>query len=56
MFAYSLMKNSANPIDAYSTLYPATYSLSASGRSIGARLSSAKEQTNQRIAIGHIGN
>jgi hypothetical protein len=41
MLAYSPIKKRANPIDAYSTLYPATYSLSASGRSIGARLSSA---------------
>jgi hypothetical protein len=48
------MKKSANPIDAYSTLYPATYSLSASGKSMGARFNSAREQTNQRIAIGHM--
>jgi hypothetical protein len=55
MFLYSAIKNNAKPIDAYSTLYPATYSLSASGKSIGARLSSAKQQIIQRIAIGHKG-
>lgn len=32
MFAYSPKKNKANPIDEYSTLYPATNSASASGR------------------------
>ena len=41
IFAYSPRKKSANPIDEYSTLYPATSSASASGRSKGARFVSA---------------
>lgn len=49
------MKNNANPIEAYSTLYPATYSLSLSGKSIGARFYSAKQQIIHKIAIGHKG-
>ena len=44
MFAYSPRKNKANPIEPYSTLYPATSSASASGRSKGARLVSAKHE------------
>jgi hypothetical protein len=39
---YSAKKNNANPILAYSTLKPETSSLSASGKSNGARLVSAK--------------
>jgi len=38
---YSAKKNRANTIDPYSTLYPATSSASASGKSNGARLVSA---------------
>jgi hypothetical protein len=41
MELYSLIKKRAKPIEAYSTLYPATYSASASGRSKGARFNSA---------------
>jgi hypothetical protein len=52
IFLYSLIKNKANPMDLYSTLYPATYSLSASGKSIGARFYSAKQQITQRMTIG----
>ena len=47
---YSARKNNANPILAYSTLKPETSSDSASGRSKGARLVSAK------IEINHIKN
>jgi hypothetical protein len=47
---YSARKNKANPILAYSTLNPDTSSDSASGRSNGARLVSAK------IEINHIKN
>jgi len=39
---YSAKKNIANVIDEYSTLYPATISASASGKSNGALLVSAK--------------
>jgi hypothetical protein len=39
---YSAKKNKAKPIDAYSTLKPDTNSDSASGKSNGARLVSAK--------------
>lgn len=38
---YSAKKNKANPIAEYSTLYPLTNSLSASGKSKGARFVSA---------------
>jgi hypothetical protein len=41
IFAYSPKKNRAKPIAEYSTLYPATNSASASGKSKGARLVSA---------------
>jgi hypothetical protein len=50
---YSLIKKRANPILAYSTLYPATNSASASGKSNGARFYSAKQHTIQIYAIGH---
>jgi len=42
---YSARKNNAKPILAYSTLNPDTNSLSASGKSNGARLVSAKIET-----------
>jgi hypothetical protein len=42
---YSARKNNAKPILAYSTLNPDTSSLSASGRSNGARLVSARIDT-----------
>ena len=42
---YSAKKNKANPILAYSTLKPETSSLSASGKSNGARLVSASIDT-----------
>jgi len=43
---YSARKNNANPILAYSTLKPDTSSDSASGKSKGARLVSAKIDTS----------
>jgi hypothetical protein len=42
MLAYSAMRDSAKPIELYSTLYPATSSASASGESNGGRLVSAR--------------
>ena len=42
IFAYSAKKNKANPIAEYSTLYPATNSASASGKSKGCLLVSAR--------------
>src|SRR5437870_4990378 len=42
MLAYSAMKNIANFMALYSVWYPATSSVSASGRSNGMRLVSAK--------------
>lgn len=53
MLLYSLIKKRAKPIEEYSTLYPATSSLSASTRSKGARFYSAKQHTIQISAIGH---
>jgi hypothetical protein len=53
ILAYSLIKKRANPIEAYSTLYPATNSASASGRSKGLRFYSARQQIIQIKAIGH---
>lgn len=55
MFAYSPRKKSANPIEEYSTLYPATNSASASGKSKGARLVSAKHETKNMINNGNRG-
>jgi len=46
MEPYSVKKKRAKPILAYSTLKPDTNSDSASGRSNGARLVSAKMETN----------
>lgn len=53
MFAYSPRKNKAKPIDEYSTWYPATNSLSASGKSKGCLLVSAKRETKNIISIGN---
>ncbi len=53
---YSPRKNRANPIEAYSTLYPATNSASASGKSKGARLVSAKPEIKKIKAIGNNNN
>lgn len=55
ILAYSPRKNNANPILAYSTLYPATSSASASGKSKGARLVSAKHEIKNINAIGRRG-
>jgi len=52
---YSAKKKRANPILAYSTLYPLTSSLSASGKSKGARLVSAKILTKNMKKIGKRG-
>ena len=41
-FAYSPIKKRANVVEEYSTLYPDTSSASASGKSKGGRLTSAK--------------
>jgi hypothetical protein len=53
---YSARKNKANPILAYSTLNPETNSDSASGRSNGARLVSAKIDTKNIKKRGKRGN
>jgi hypothetical protein len=53
---YSARKKSANPILAYSTLYPETSSDSASGRSNGALFVSAKILTRNIINNGNRGN
>lgn len=45
---YSPKKNKANVIDEYSTLYPATISASASGKSKGALLVSANIEIRNR--------
>lgn len=52
---YSAKKKRANPILAYSTLYPLTSSLSASGKSKGALLVSAKILTRNMKKIGNRG-
>jgi len=52
---YSARKNIENTIDEYSTLYPATNSASASGRSKGVRLVSAIEEIKKIIAAGSRG-
>jgi len=53
---YSAKKNIANNIDEYSTLYPATNSASASGRSKGDLLVSANETIKKSIHKGNNGN
>lgn len=55
MFEYSAKKNIAKVIPAYSTLYPATISASASGRSNGARLVSAKTEIKNTTLTGSSG-
>ena len=55
MLAYSARKNSAKGPPAYSTLKPETSSDSPSVRSKGARLVSARVETNHIIARGHVG-
>jgi hypothetical protein len=52
---YSARKNNANAIAEYSTLYPATSSASASGKSNGALFVSAKAETINKIHIGNSG-
>src|SRR5215210_4284343 len=46
--AYSAMKNIENFIELYSVWYPVTSSLSASGRSKGRRLVSAKQEIQKK--------
>jgi hypothetical protein len=55
MFPYSARKNIAKIIEEYSTLYPATSSASASGRSKGVRLVSAIKEIKKTIEIGRRG-
>lgn len=52
---YSAKKKSAKLIAEYSTLYPETNSASASGKSKGCRLVSAKAQIKKIINIGKSG-
>jgi hypothetical protein len=52
---YSPKKNIAKIIDEYSTLYPATSSASASGKSNGARFVSANIEIKNIIAHGNKG-
>jgi hypothetical protein len=56
MLPYSAKKNIAKIIEEYSTLYPATNSASASGRSNGVRFVSAIDDTKNTRAIGNSGN
>lgn len=50
---YSPRKKRAKAIPEYSTLYPATSSASASGKSKGARFVSAKADIKNKIKIGN---
>jgi hypothetical protein len=52
---YSPKKNIAKIIEEYSTLYPATSSASASGKSNGARLVSANIEIKNKIVQGNNG-
>lgn len=52
---YSPKKNIAKTIEEYSTLYPATSSASASGKSKGARFVSANIEIKKIIAQGNSG-
>jgi hypothetical protein len=52
---YSPKKNMAKIIEEYSTLYPATNSASASGRSKGARFVSANMEIKKIAAQGNKG-
>jgi hypothetical protein len=56
IFAYSPKKNKAKPIAENSTLYPDTNSASASGKSKGCRLVSAKAEIKNIKNIGNKGN
>jgi len=55
MFPYSPRKNIANIIEEYSTLYPATNSASASGKSKGERFVSANMEIKNIIDNGNKG-
>lgn len=55
IFVYSPKKNAAKVIAEYSTLYPATSSASASGKSKGARLVSANIEIKKINANGNNG-
>lgn len=55
MFPYSARKNRAKVIELYSTLYPATLSASASGRSKGVRFVSASDAIKKIAANGKHG-
>ncbi len=55
MLEYSPKKKDANKKDEYSTLYPATSSASASGKSNGMRFVSAKIEIKKIIAKGNNG-
>jgi len=55
IFAYSPKKKAANKKAEYSTLYPATNSASASGKSNGARFVSAKIDIKKIIPKGNNG-
>jgi len=55
MLEYSAKKNSANAMPEYSTLYPATISASASGKSKGALFVSAKTDMKNTMLTGNRG-
>lgn len=55
MLEYSAKKNSANAMPEYSTLYPATISASASGRSKGALFVSASTDIKNTMLTGSNG-
>ena len=55
ILVYSAIKKKANPIDAYSTLYPATNSASASGKSKGGLDVSAKDEIKNNKKTGNKG-
>ena len=56
MFAYSAIKKAAKDIDEYSVWNPATSSFSASGKSNGTRLVSAKAQIRNTMKLKTCGN
>lgn len=56
IFPYSAKKKRANAIAEYSTLYPATSSASASGKSNGVLFVSAREIIKNNIQNGNNGN
>lgn len=55
MLEYSAKKNKANAIPEYSTLYPATISASASGKSKGALFVSASTDIKKTTLTGNNG-